>query len=152
MQKEMKTIHEAATALCDRWDTPLWKHVEHTAVLVHSLRTALAQPWPNLTKRDRESYQKGHAAGVAHHKQAVKAAQPEQEPEVCCGDYATCMKPCTPRGRWLPEQEQRENTKQRVLQLIKELRPAIRPMEALGKPMTTQEWFDVLVKNIEVMI
>lgn len=52
----------------------------------------------------------------------------------------------------LAQPEQEENTKQRVLQLIKELRPAIRPMEALGKPMTTQEWFDVLVKNIEVMI
>lgn len=32
-------------------------------------------------------------------------AQPEQEPIVCCGDYATCMKSCTPRGRWLAEQE-----------------------------------------------
>lgn len=45
---------------------------------------ALAQPaqepWPDLTKRDRESYRKGHNDGVAHHKQAVKAAQPEQEP------------------------------------------------------------------------
>ena len=29
----------------------------------------------------------------------------EQEPVVCCGDYAACMKPCTPRGRWLAEQE-----------------------------------------------
>lgn len=74
----MKTIREAAAALCDRWDTPLWKDVEHTAMLVHSLRTALAQPWPDLTKRDRESYQKGHAAGVAHHKQAL---QPEQKRE-----------------------------------------------------------------------
>ncbi len=33
------------------------------------------------------------------------SAQPEQEPIVCCGDYATCMKSCTPRGRWLAEQE-----------------------------------------------
>ena len=49
----------------------------------------------------------------------------------------------------LAQPEQEENTKQRVLQLIKELRPAIRPMEALGKPMTTHEWFDVLVKNIK---
>ena len=43
MQKEMKTIREAATALCDRWDTPLWKDAKHTSVLVHELRTALAQ-------------------------------------------------------------------------------------------------------------
>lgn len=34
-----------------------------------------------------------------------RPALPEQEPVVCCGDYATCMKPCTPRGRWLAEQE-----------------------------------------------
>jgi hypothetical protein len=42
------------------------------------------EPWPDLTKRDRESYRKGHDAGVAHHKQAVKAAlaQPAQRPWV----------------------------------------------------------------------
>ena len=37
---------------------------------------------------------------------------------------------------------------QAILQLIKELRPAINPME--GK--TTHEWFDILVKNIEEKI
>ena len=31
----------------------------------------------------------------------------EQEPEVCCGDYATCIKPCTPRGRWLAQPVQK---------------------------------------------
>jgi hypothetical protein len=41
---------------------------------------ALAQPWPDLTEQQREAYQKGHNDGVAHHKQAIKAAQPEQEP------------------------------------------------------------------------
>jgi hypothetical protein len=40
----MKTIREAATELCDRWDTPLWKEAEHTAVFIHELRMALAQP------------------------------------------------------------------------------------------------------------
>jgi len=34
----MKTIRQAAQALCDRWDT----HAPHTAVFVHELRTALA--------------------------------------------------------------------------------------------------------------
>jgi hypothetical protein len=38
---------------------------------------------------------------------------------------------------------------QTILQLIKELRPAISPMEGLGKGKTTQEWFDILVKDIE---
>lgn len=36
-----------------------------------------------------------------------------------------------------------------VLQLIKELRPAIKPLEGMGKGKTTSEWFDILVKNIE---
>ena len=27
------------------------------------------------------------------------------EPQVCCGDYEKCWKACTPRGRWLAEQE-----------------------------------------------
>ena len=35
-----------------------------------------------------------------------------------------------------------------VLQLIKELRPAIKPMEGMGKGKTTDEWFDILVKDI----
>ena len=29
----------------------------------------------------------------------------EREPQVCCGDYEKCMKACTPRGRWLAENE-----------------------------------------------
>jgi hypothetical protein len=37
----------------------------------------------------------------------------------------------------------------RVLQTIKELRPAIKPMEGMGKGKTTEEWFDILVKEIE---
>ena len=40
----MKTIREAANDLCDRWETILWKDVEHTAVFIHELRMALAQP------------------------------------------------------------------------------------------------------------
>ena len=41
---------------------------------------------------------------------------------------------------------------QTILQLIKELRPAISPMEGLGKAKTTHEWFDILVKDIEEKI
>jgi len=29
----------------------------------------------------------------------------ELEPQVCCGDYEKCIKPCTPRGRWQGEQD-----------------------------------------------
>ena len=39
-----------------------------------------------------------------------------------------------------------------ILQLIKELRPAINPMEGLGKAKTTHEWFDILVETIKEKI
>ena len=42
--------------------------------------------------------------------------------------------------------------KERILQLIKELRPAINPLEGMGKGKTTHEWFDILVKDIEEKI
>ena len=45
----------------------------------------------------------------------------------------------------------RSDTIKEVLQLIKELRPAIMPLEGMGKGKTTQEWFDLLVKHIEEM-
>jgi hypothetical protein len=38
---------------------------------------------------------------------------------------------------------------QAILQLIKELRPAINPMEGLGKGKSTQEWFDILAETIK---
>ena len=41
---------------------------------------------------------------------------------------------------------------QTILQLIKELRPAISPMEGLGKAKTTHEWFDILVETIKEKI
>ena len=36
-----------------------------------------------------------------------------------------------------------------VLQLIKELRPAIKPLEGMDKGKTTQEWFDILAGAIK---
>ena len=41
---------------------------------------------------------------------------------------------------------------QAILQLIKELRPAIKPLDGMGKGKTTHEWFDILVKDIEEKI
>ena len=43
----------------------------------------------------------------------------------------------------------RNDTIKEVLQLIKELRPAIMPLEGMGRGKTTQEWFDILVQDIE---
>jgi hypothetical protein len=36
---------------------------------------------------------------------ALRQALENPEPQVCCGDYEKCWKACTPRGRWLAEQE-----------------------------------------------
>jgi hypothetical protein len=36
-----------------------------------------------------------------------------------------------------------------VVQLIKELRPAILPIEGMGKGKSTQEWFDILAETIK---
>jgi hypothetical protein len=37
--------------------------------------------------------------------EGLEAALAQPEPQVCCGDYEKCMKACTPRGRWLAENE-----------------------------------------------
>ncbi len=60
--------------------TSHWEKGRDRHDTLKAVEAALAQPWPDLTKRDRESYQKGHNDGVAHHKQSVKAAQLAQEP------------------------------------------------------------------------
>jgi hypothetical protein len=36
-----------------------------------------------------------------------------------------------------------------ILQFMKELRPAIGPMAVMGKSKTTQEWFDIVINEIE---
>ena len=45
----------------------------------------------------------------------------------------------------------RNDTINEVLQLIKELRPAIMPLEGMGRGKATQEGFDILAKHIEEM-
>lgn len=47
--------------------------------------------------------------------------------------------------------ELRNGVIEEVLQLIKELRPAIKPLDGMGRGKTTEEWFDILVKDIEGM-
>jgi len=36
-----------------------------------------------------------------------------------------------------------------VVQIIKEMRPAIKPLEGMGRGRTTEEWFDVLAAAIK---
>ena len=47
----MTTLREAAQAVVDRWDTPLWKNVPATALYIAALREALAhgKEWQGLT-------------------------------------------------------------------------------------------------------
>ena len=45
----------------------------------------------------------------------------------------------------------RNDAIEEVLQIIKELRPAIMPLEGMGRGKATQEWFDILAKQIEEM-
>lgn len=40
----MNKLREAAQAVVDRWDTPLWKDVPATAEYINRLRSALAEP------------------------------------------------------------------------------------------------------------
>jgi restriction endonuclease Mrr len=47
--------------------------------------------------------------------------------------------------------ELRNGVIEEVLQRIKELRPAIMPLEGMGRGKATHEWFDILVKDIEEM-
>jgi hypothetical protein len=39
-----------------------------------------------------------------------------------------------------------------VVEVIKEMRPAIRSLAVMGKPMTTEEWFDTLAAAIKEKI
>lgn len=40
-----------------------------------------------------------HEARIAELEERIE----NPRPRVCCGDYAACQRPCTPRGRWQVE-------------------------------------------------
>ena len=67
------------------------------------LQTLIDQLEAYIKEQDEaiKALQKTNEYLVAQLRQAL--AQPE--PQVCCGDYEKCMKPCTPRGRWLANQQ-----------------------------------------------
>jgi len=41
LERENARLREAAQAVVDRWETPLWKDAEPTAVVIHRLRDEL---------------------------------------------------------------------------------------------------------------
>ncbi len=42
LEERVKVLEEKAKAVIDRWETPAWKNVEHTAVFINELKHALA--------------------------------------------------------------------------------------------------------------
>jgi hypothetical protein len=42
---------------------------------------------------------------LREHQARIKELEAQLAPQVCCGDYEKCWKPCTPRGRWLANQQ-----------------------------------------------
>lgn len=59
----------------------------------------------------------GVSRGTAY--DMMREALAEAPPEVCCGSYANCLKPCTPRGEWMAS------------------RP---PAQPAREPLTFEEW------------
>lgn len=50
----MTTLQEAAKAVVERWDSPKWKDLPHTAEFIDALRTALGNTRP-LTKAEKQA-------------------------------------------------------------------------------------------------
>jgi hypothetical protein len=42
---------------------------------------------------------------LREHMARIKKLEAQLAPQVCCGDYEKCWKPCTPKGRWLANQQ-----------------------------------------------
>ncbi len=45
-RERMQAVIEAAQAVIDRWNTPLWKDVEPTAAVIYRLRDAIERAKP----------------------------------------------------------------------------------------------------------
>ena len=80
-------LRAAAQALIDRWETPLWKDVPHTAECIHRLRAALTTPAgaAAMPRCLACNYQHGHQIGCINNPvdialRAGAAAVPASEP------------------------------------------------------------------------
>ena len=123
-----------------------------------------------MTPEQKKIYEDGFLAGQEQlikssvHRAVHGLAQPTQPHCQCSAckdgklhlsDCAVHNEPAYPAGPCdcgvLNQQiaQPAQETVARVLQIIKELRPAIKPLEVMGKGKTTDEWFDILVKEIE---
>ena len=64
-QAREKVLIEAAQAVVDRWESPLWKVQESTASFIYTLQKALALPQDSsaLDRRLQEEYERGYDMG-----------------------------------------------------------------------------------------
>ena len=90
---------------------------------IDAAREYLAAPEPTRSQKLRD----------AGYTPRPLALPPEDEPEqsepqpledltgvkVCCGEYATCYRPCTPRGRWLANREAQQHNELSNEEIIK---------------------------------
>ena len=132
MSEHIKKLAEQAGM---EWDTHIWcwlanpPHLERFAELV---RQELAKPEqePKLTDAGVDtniplwglepkgsgmvtlhepeqdwSLLKATQKSLREHQARIKELEAQLAPQVCCGDYEKCWKPCTSRGRWLANQQ-----------------------------------------------
>jgi len=75
----MKSLREAAQAVCDRWDTPSWKDVEPTAVFIGELREAIAREEAQIVEPAAYlkfwAYQQVSHVGDVHSDDGLEAAK-----------------------------------------------------------------------------
>lgn len=74
----MSELRQAAQAVVDRWDTPLWKDAPHTAEFIDRLRAALAAP--PMSKREQfEAYFAGRKSRGAKGREKMFARLPTDD-------------------------------------------------------------------------
>jgi len=80
---------EPTREMLDAW------HQKYLGVYTH--RPSLS--WHGLHYSDSD-------ARLVESYQALLETSPQAPSNPCCGEYATCLRACTPRGKWLAEQEE----------------------------------------------
>jgi hypothetical protein len=71
----MNKIIDAALALIERWDTPLWKNATHTAELIQALRESIRQLAEEPEEYEYELW--GAVAGAPGGRWSVTQVNPE---------------------------------------------------------------------------
>ena len=104
--------HEETDRMCIREFDGLLKRIDEqkAKILMAEQLAALAQPAPNAESHQRQERDAWDAVKRDHDNAAI--ARAEEAPsealhngaQPCCGDFAKCSRPCTPRGIELGKQ------------------------------------------------